>query len=124
LQFVFAWLAVVASLAAVSAGPASAVSNPVIADCVAHGALSRSYSIQQLHQALASLSATTKEYTNCQDVINRALSAAATTNNDGGTGGSGSSSFLPTPVIVVLVVLVLAAVTFGAVAIRRRQNND
>ena len=117
-------LAAVAALAAVMSAPASGATNPVITDCVAHGQLTTTYTIGQLHQALGALSAETREYTNCQDVINRAIAAAVGGKDTGGTGGSGSGSFLPTPVIVILVVLILAAVTFGALAIRRRRDSD
>jgi hypothetical protein len=110
---------------ACEAVPALAATSPVITDCNAHGALTRSYSIAQLREALATMSASTKEYTNCPDVINRAIAAAvAGGKTHGGTGTSGSGSFLPTPVIVILVVLVLAGVTFGAVAVRRRRSGD
>jgi hypothetical protein len=70
------------------------------------------------------MTAETREYTNCQDVINRALAGVVSGKGSGGTGGSGSSSFLPTPVIVILVVLLLAAITFGALAVRRRRGSD
>ena len=103
------------------AATAVAAPNPVITDCVAHGQLTKSYSIQQLHQALGALTAATRQYTNCSDVILRALAAAVSGKGGSGTGSSGSGSFLPTPVIVILVLLVLAAVTFGALAVRRRR---
>lgn len=107
-----------------AAGPAlAASSNPVLADCAAHpGGLTGHYTVAQLRHALQVMSAETKEYTSCPDVINRALLAAlgSGTSAAGGTGG-GSGSVLPTPLIVVLVVLALAAVTFGAIAIRRRR---
>lgn len=123
-------LAALASAAAIAAGAlatgsALAATNPVISDCVAHGQLTRSYTIAQLHQGLGALTAETREYTNCQDVINRAIAAAVGgRSTPGGTGGGGSGSFLPTPVIIILVVLILAAVTFGALAIRRRRGSD
>ena len=117
-------LTVAMALAAAMSAPATAASNPVITDCVANGQLTKTYTIQQLHRALGSLSAETREYTNCQDVINRAIAAAVSGKNSGGTGGGGSGSFLPTPVIVILVLLILAAITFGALAIRRRRGSD
>jgi hypothetical protein len=117
-------LAAVAVLAIPAAGPASAASNPVIGDCVAHATLTRSYSLKQLQQAQQSLSAETREYSDCSDVINRAINAAISDGSGGGTGGGGSGSFLPTPVIVILVLLVLAAVSFGALAIRRRSGGE
>jgi hypothetical protein len=121
-------LAVFALLAAgvLSAGPALAsdASNPVITDCLAHRAgLTGQYTVSQLNHALQVMSAETKEYTNCPDVINRALLAAAGHGGKSG-GGGGGGSFLPTPVIIILVVLVLAAVIFGAVAARRRRDPD
>lgn len=117
-------LAVAAMLVVAVSAPAAAASNPVITDCVAHGALTKTYTLPELHKALGSLSAETREYTNCQDVINRAIAAAVSGKSGSGTGGSGSGSFLPTPVIVILVILILAAVTFGALAIRRRRGSD
>jgi hypothetical protein len=106
-----------------SALPASAaVGSAVLADCQAHDALSRKYTVPALQNALATMPATMKEYTDCQDVITRALDTALGKGNGGGSSGSGSGgSFLPTPVIVVLVLLALAAVTFGAIAVRRRR---
>lgn len=113
--------------AALSVAPALAKSpsNPVVNDCLTHRAgLTGHYTAAQLNHALQVMPAETKEYTNCPDVINRALLAAVGTGKGGGGGGGGSGSFLPTPVLVVLVVLVLAAVTFGAAAVRRRRDPD
>ena len=109
--------------AVTAAAPALAASspNPVINDCLTHpSGLSGHYTKAELNHALAVMPAETKEYTDCPDVINRALLGAVGSGSGSGSGGSGSS-FLPTPVIVVLVVLVLAAVAFGAAALRRRR---
>jgi hypothetical protein len=106
--------------------PARAAStNPVITDCLAHpGGLEGHYSVAQIRHALQVMSPETREYTSCPDVLNRALLAALGSGNTGGGSSSGGGgSFLPTPLIIVLVVLILAAVTFGAVAIRRRQQD-
>jgi len=126
-QLRIALLGTVAALAAFTFAAQSAVatssSNPVIADCLSHpGGLTGNYTVKQLQQALQVMPAEVKEYTNCSDVINRALLAAVGKpgGHSGGTGG-GSGSFLPTPVIIILVVLILGAVTFGAMAVRRRQ---
>jgi hypothetical protein len=104
-----------------TASPAAAAQSPVVGDCVAHGQLTQTYSDGQLKTGLSTMSAAVKEYTNCYDVIQRALlgQISGTQPTKSGTGGSGGS-FLPTPVIVLLVLLALAAVTFGAIAIRRR----
>jgi hypothetical protein len=123
-----ALLGVVVAIAAsgLAAATASAAVNPVIADCNAHGKLTRTYSLSQLQVAITTMPADVKEYTDCYDVINRAL-LAQTGHANSGSGGSGSGSggsFLPTPVIVILVVLLLAAATFGALAIRRRRGDE
>ncbi len=119
-------LVAVAALAGSGLGavPALGATNPVLVDCP-HGPLTKSYSISQLRQALATMDPATREYTSCPDVINQALAAAVADGKTGtGTGGSGSSSFLPTPVIIIIVLLILAAITFGAVAVRRRRADD
>jgi hypothetical protein len=109
-------------MSAMPAIAASGVATAVIADCNAHGRLTRTYSSAELQAALASMPADVKEYTNCYDVIQRALlgrlgrSHAAPPVSSGGSGGA----FLPTPVIVGLVVLALAGGGFGVMAIRRR----
>jgi hypothetical protein len=112
-------IALVCALAAAS--PAAAKQSPVVGDCVAHGQLTQTYSTGQLRTALSTMSAAIKEYTNCSDVIQRALlnEIGGVKPKTGAAGGSGGS-FLPTPVIVSLVLLALAGVTFGAIAIRRR----
>ncbi len=112
-------IALLCALAAAS--PAGAAQSPVVGDCVAHGQLTQTYSAGQLKTGLSTMSAAVKEYTNCYDVIQRALlnQIGGVTPKTAAGGGSGGS-FLPTPVIVVLVLLALAGVTFGAIAIRRR----
>jgi hypothetical protein len=125
LQVLIAVLATVAALTsgALAAPAAGASLSPVVADCNAHGRLTRTYTLAELQLALSTLPADVKEYTNCSDVISRALLAQTANHSDGGGSGGGSGgSFLPTPVIVVLVVLVLAGATFAAVAVRRRRD--
>jgi len=105
-----------------SAVPAGAAQSQVIIDCNAHGKLTRTYSVGQLRNALATMPADVKEYTGCYDVIQQALLttlSGAKGSGAGGSGGSGASTF-PTWLIVVLVLLGLAGVTLGAVALRRR----
>jgi hypothetical protein len=106
----------------VAAPAASAGASQVIADCNAHGSLTRHYSAAELRAALATMNADVKEYTDCYDVIQRALLVAlGGIHGGGGDGGQSSSgSFLPTPLLVLLVLLGLAAATLGAVAVRRR----
>ena len=130
----FAKLAFLATLTVLLTGVLAAApvlaknaSDPVINDCLNHRAgLTGHYTVAQLNHALQVMTAETKEYTNCSDVINRALLAAVGKGKGkgGGGGGGGGGSFLPTPVIIILVVLVLAGVTFGAIALRRRRDPD
>jgi hypothetical protein len=112
-----------AALGLALAGPASAgIGSAVLADCNTHDALTKSYTDAELRNALATMPATMREYTDCQDVITRALDNALGTggkNNGAGTSSGGSS--LSTGLIVVIVVLVLVACTLGAIAIRRRR---
>jgi hypothetical protein len=112
-------ITLVCALAAAS--PAAARQSAVVGDCVSHGQLTQTYSEGQLKTGLSTMSAAVKEYTNCYDVIQRALlnQIGGVTPRNTAAAGSGGS-FLPTPVIVVLVLLALAGVTFGAIAIRRR----
>jgi hypothetical protein len=100
--------------------PALGAGNAIVNDCQSNGQLTHTYSLSQLRHALAVMSATTKQYTNCADVVQAAITKAKNRTGGAGSGGSGGS-FLPTPVIVILVLLILALVTFGALAIRRRR---
>jgi hypothetical protein len=107
--------------------PALAAQSQVVSDCNAHGRLTGHYSSVQLRNSLSTMSADVKEYTNCYDVIQRALLAQIGSSHVGaGTPASQSSSgsFLPTPVIVVLVLLVLGAAGFAVLAVRRRGPGD
>ncbi len=75
----------------------------------------------ELRHALATMPADVKEYSDCYDVINRALLAEIGGLHGNAGNSSSGGSFLPTPVIVVLVILLLAAATLGALALRRRR---
>ena len=110
--------------AALSASSALAAAQTPITDCQAHGRLTQSYTVAELQHALATLPADVKQYTDCQDVITRALDAALK-NPASGSASSGRSggSFLPTWLIIVIVLLVLAGATVGAIAIRRRRQS-
>jgi hypothetical protein len=116
-------VALVATTACLTAAaPAWAgIGAPVIADCQAHARLTQHYTVAQLKNALATLPADVNEYTNCEQVIEAALTHPGGPGANNGTGSGSGGSFLPTPVIVVLVLLVLAAVIFGAVSVRRRR---
>ena len=117
--------ALVAAATSLSAAPPARASTgaQVIADCYKHLALTRTYSVAALQDALNTMPAEVTEYSDCHDVIDRALLAeeGKLHRNAPAGGGSSSSSFLPTPLIVVLVVLVLAAAALWVLAVRRRR---
>jgi hypothetical protein len=101
---------------------ASAATSPVIADCNAHSQLTQHYTVAQLRNALNTMPPTVKEYTNCYDVINRALLAqVGSGSGGGGSAGNGSGgSFLPAWLIVVLVLLILGGGAYAFIAYRRQ----
>ena len=112
-------LALLCAVMMVLAGTAVAASPNPTADCNANGRLTAHYSPAQLRQALATMPADTKEYTDCYDVIQRTLLSELGQLKGTGSGSSGSS-FLPTPVLIVLIVVVLAGAALATVALRRR----
>jgi hypothetical protein len=104
-----------------AAAPASAKLTQAVQDCNAHGQLTQAYSEGQLRSALNTMPSDVKEYTDCYDVIQRALLAdIGKIKSGGGGGGGGGSSFLPTPLLIVLGVLVVAAGVFAVIARRQR----
>jgi hypothetical protein len=83
---------IVLSVGLVGAPLAQASSSQVISDCNSTGHLSGGYSRADLQGALSGMGADTKEYTNCYDVVRRALlSTAASGGHSGGGGGSSAS---------------------------------
>ena len=113
-------LAVVAAGCSLPATAAAAGLSPVVADCNSHAQLTQHYTVAQLRSALATMPADIKEYTNCPDVIQRALLAALGGVHGGGGSGQGGGSFLPTPLIVVLALLVIGGAGFAVYAYRRK----
>ena len=115
--------ATVLVVALLAAAPASARLSKAVADCNAHTRLTQTYTEGQLRTALNTMPADVKEYTNCYDVIQRALLAdIGGIKANGGDSGGGGSSFLPTPLLIVLGVLVVAAGGFAVIAHRRRSS--
>ncbi|MDQ6744984.1 MAG: hypothetical protein M3Z27_03045, partial [Actinomycetota bacterium] len=120
-------LALLVSLGALTAAMVSptavpAAVDPAVADCNAHGRLSGHYTAAQLRSGLTTMPADVKEYTDCFDVIQRALTAqlsGAHIKGAGADSGSGGS-FLPVPVLIVLGVLLLTAASYALAAARRR----
>jgi hypothetical protein len=121
-------LAIVCALLAFAPVAVGAGSNngpqAAIADCNDHQALTQHYSAATLRTALAIMPAAVREYSNCYDVIEKALLAevgAGSSSGSATTGSSSGGSVLPTWLIIVIVILALAALTFGALAVRRRR---
>jgi hypothetical protein len=110
-------------VALMAAAPASARLSKAVADCNTHTRLTQTYTAAQLRTALNTMPADVKEYTNCYDVIQRALLAdIGQIKADSGGSGGGGSSFLPTPLLIVLGVLLVGAGVFAVIARRRRSS--
>ncbi len=114
-------LIVVGALVLPGSGAFAAAQSPVIADCNAHSQLTAHYTVAQLRTALNTMPPTVKEYTNCYDVINRALLAQVGSGSGGGSAGKGSGgSFLPAWLIVALVLLIVGGGGYAFLAYRRQ----
>ncbi|MGO9753946.1 MAG: hypothetical protein ACLP8S_22000 [Solirubrobacteraceae bacterium] len=110
---------VAAVVLAVGAGSALAVA-PATQDCKANGRLIHHYTNAELRNALATMSQTDIEYTNCYQVIQDQLNAQLPSHvSSAGTAKSTSRSFFSAPVVIVLIVIVLAGGGF-ALAARKR----
>ena len=92
---------------------------PPVADCSLHGQLTKSYTASQLKNALNTMPADVREYSDCYNVIQRALLAKIGHLN-GDAAGGGGGSFLPIWLIVVIALLVLGGLGFAVVAARNR----
>src|SRR5438067_11391697 len=88
-----------------SAPAAAAGPSPAVADCNAHARLTSHYTIAALRSALETMPVEIKEYTNCGDVIQRALLAELGALHGRSGSGGGGGSFVPTWLIVVLGLL-------------------
>jgi hypothetical protein len=111
----------VVAAALLAAPPASARLSRAVADCNTNTRLTQTYTEGELRTALNTMPADIKEYTDCYDVIQRALLADIGGIKAGGaSNGGGGSSFLPTPLLIVLGVLVVGAAGFAVIAYRQR----
>jgi hypothetical protein len=116
-------------LIVVAAGPlvgsASAAGlAPAVADCNRNTRLTHHYTPQQLQQALTTMPADIKEYSDCYNIIQHQLLIELGKVHGPSGSGSGGGSFLPTWLIVVLAVLLIGGAGFGAVALRRRGEDE
>ncbi len=116
-------LAALVTTLVLCAAASAATTSPVIADCNAHSQLTQHYTVAQLRTALNTMPPTVKEYTNCYDVINRALLAQVGSGSGGGGGSAGKGSggsFLPVWLIIVLALLIVGGGTYAFLAYRRQ----
>ena len=91
--------------------PEAALAGPT-GDCNQNGRLTGHYSRAELQAALSSMPVTIKEYTNCYDVISRALAAAAA--SGGGNTGSGSGASAASTTSTTATTLPPVGRAFGA----------
>jgi hypothetical protein len=91
----FILLSLLAVLSVPAAPALAADGSTVIADCNNNGFLTGHYSRAQLQSALNGMGADVREYTNCYDVIRRALLATAASASKGGGGGTTAGGTLP-----------------------------
>ena len=114
------WLAVVVC-AAVALPAAARADAPAVSDCTVHLRLTRHYTVQQLQQAISTMSASVKEYTDCSDVLQRALSAELSGRSVGGGSSGSGGSFLPLPLLLALILVLLVGAGYGVAAARRHR---
>lgn len=107
------------AVGATTARPALAAQNAVVNDCFSHGKLTQTYTKAQLQQALAQMSSYVKQYSNCQSVIESALTSSGTGVKANGTGGGSSSS---APIALIAVIVVIAVAGFAGLLIARRRS--
>jgi hypothetical protein len=102
---------------------ALAADTGALADCNVHAQLTQHYSVGQLQDALANMGADQKEYTDCYDVIQRALLGDVGRLHPGRIDSprADSSSFVTPPLLALigLAGFVAGAATF--VGARRRR---
>jgi hypothetical protein len=117
-------LCVACGCLAALAATASASPTGVLSDCKDHAQLTQHYSLGDLHEALSTMGADEKEYTDCYDVIQRALLADLGRVHPGtaATQQGGGSTFLTTPLIILIGIAGFAAgaVTYLGVRARRK----
>jgi hypothetical protein len=120
------WLALVAVAAMLgTALPAAAGADaPAVTDCTVHLRLTHHYTVAELQSAIATMSATVREYTSCSDVLQQALNAELAGHSVGGGSGGSGGSFLPLPLLLAILVVLLVGGGYGVAAARRRRTEE
>lgn len=82
------------ALLVLAPGAGAQSTNDIIKDCADDSKLSKKYSPSALRKARNDIPDDVDEYTDCRDVLNRAISAPATRSNGGGNdqGGGGDTT--------------------------------
>jgi hypothetical protein len=121
-RLVVLWL--IGGCFAAAAASASASPSGVLSDCNYHAQLTQRYSAGDLQGALSTMGADQKEYTDCYDVIQRALLADLGRIHPGTVHAqsAGGSSFLTTPMIVLIGFVGFAAGAVAFLGVRARRN--
>ena len=105
------------------ASAATASPTSVLSDCNDHAQLTQRYSPGDLQGALSTMGADQKEYTDCYDVIQRALLADLGRLHPATTSSQrvGGSSFVTTPVIILIGVVGFVGGAVAFLGVRRRE---
>ena len=93
------FLALLAALLFAPAARAATDPIEILRDCADDGLLQGSYTTTELRNARNKLPTDADEYSDCRDVLSRAIAAKASSSNAGGGGGNsnGATSTTPTP---------------------------
>jgi hypothetical protein len=92
-------LVLAAALSLAPAAFADSTTTKIIRDCADDGILEGHYTPSELRKARDNLPTDVNEYSDCSDVLSRALAADASTPGGGGSpgGGGGTPAATPTP---------------------------
>ena len=85
------FLALLATLLCASAARAAGT-EAILRDCQDDSVLQGHYSVEELRKARRDMDADIREYTDCSDVIGRAIAAKTSSASSGGNGGGSGSS--------------------------------
>lgn len=125
LRFAASSLAVALLLLALTAAPSLGALSPVLQQCNS-GRLTSHFTVAQLDKALQTMPPDLSQYTDCPDIIRRALDVqlAKSHANRSASSGSSGSSVVPAWLIVVLVIVALGGAGATVAARRRRGGGD